>query len=268
MVPAHVPAALVTGAGGGIGAAIARKLAGDGYAVAVTDLDQPGAQAVVAQIEAAGGVARAYRLDVSDRDEVEAVVASVGHDLGAPEVLVNNAGYANQTAFLEQSQHEWHGEFAVIVDGLIHCSRAAYPAMAQRQRGSIVNIGSVNGLAFYSHPTYSAAKAALFSLTQSTAGLFGRHGIRVNAIAPGTVRTPIWDEKVSADPSIFGGLEPYLPLGRVGLPEHIADAVAFLASDAASHITGAILPVDGGLGVGILPMATLINGPQPDGDDT
>jgi meso-butanediol dehydrogenase/(S,S)-butanediol dehydrogenase/diacetyl reductase len=259
--------ALITGAAGGIGAAIARKLASDGYAVAVTDLDQPGAHSIVEQIQANNGTARAYRLDVSNRGEVEAAVAEVSRDLGLIDVLVNNAGFANQTAFLQQDPDEWHSEFAVIVDGLIHCSRAVQAGMAQRGHGCIVNIGSVNGLAFYSHPTYSAAKAALFSLTQSMAGLFGRQGIRVNAIAPGTIRTPIWDEKVSADPTIFGGLEPYLPLGHVGLPEHIADAVAFLVSDAASHITGTILPVDGGLGIGILPMATLINGPQPDADD-
>lgn len=254
-------AAVVTGAAGGIGSAIAAKLAAGGRAVAVLDIDLDGAERVADRVRATGARAAAYRLDVGDPAAAAAAVAAAESDLGPVDTLVNNAGYACQTAFLEQTPEEWHGEFAVIVDGLIHCSRAVYPLMARHGGGSIVNIGSVNGLAFYSHPTYSAAKAALFSLTQSMAGLFGPAGVRVNAVAPGTIRTPIWDEKVAEDPQIFASLEPYLPLGHVGTPDDIADAVAYLASGAARHVTGVVLPVDGGLGVGILPMVHAINKP-------
>jgi NAD(P)-dependent dehydrogenase (short-subunit alcohol dehydrogenase family) len=115
-------------------------------------------------------------------------------------------------------------------------------------------------MAFYSHPTYSAAKAAVFSLTQTMAALLGADGIRVNAVAPGTIRTAAWDHRLAEDPEVFEELARYVPLGRVGTPEHVADAVAFLASPAASHITGVILPVDGGLTTGILPMALNISG--------
>jgi meso-butanediol dehydrogenase / (S,S)-butanediol dehydrogenase / diacetyl reductase len=254
--------ALVTGGAGGIGAAIVAKLAAEGRAVAVTDVDIEGATHVAERVRSGGALAAAYKLDVSDPASVAESITAAESDLGPIDTLVNNAGYANQTAFLEQAPEEWRGEFAVIVDGLIHCSRAVYPLMARRGGGSIVNIGSVNGLGFYSHPTYSAAKAALFALTQSMAGLFGPAGVRVNAVAPGTIRTPIWDEKVAENPRIFDSLEPYLPLGHVGTPDHIADVVAFLVSDAARHVTGVVLPVDGGLSVGILPMAQVINKPS------
>lgn len=251
---------VVTGAGGGIGAAIARVLSRDGLAVAVVDIDEESGARVARDIGANGGLARAWRMDVTDRGEVEQVVAEVEDGLGPVEVLVNNAGYAEQAAFLEMSQEQWQREFEVIVSGAIHCSRAVLRGMRERNSGAIVNIGSVNGLAFYSHPTYSAAKAALFSLTQSMAALCGANNIRINAVAPGTVATPIWDAKREENQAIFETLEAYIPLGRVARPEHVAETVGFLAGSASAHITGTILPVDGGLSTGILPMAYHING--------
>jgi NAD(P)-dependent dehydrogenase (short-subunit alcohol dehydrogenase family) len=253
--------ALITGAAGGIGAAIARRLAAE-TAVVLADLNGDGAQAVAAQINAAGGSAHAYTLDVTDADAVNSMVAYIAERLAPVDILVNNAGYADQTPFLDLTPAQWHDEFAVIIDGTINCTRAVLPSMAERKRGAVINIGSVNGMAFYSHPTYSAAKAALFSLTQSMAALFGTDNVRINAIAPGTIRTPAWDTLLAKEPTILDELTPYIPLRRVGAPEHIAEAVAFLASDAASHITGVVLPVDGGLTTGILPMAQKINGPR------
>lgn len=251
---------VVTGAAGGIGASIAQRLADDGATVIVADLDYPGAQTVARTIADSGGDAHPWLLDVCDRAQVEAAVTRIGERFAPVDILVNNAGFANQVPLLDIAEAEWEKEFAVIVNGLLHCSRAVLPAMMARGSGVIINIGSVNGMAFYSHPTYSAAKAAAFSLTQSMAALYGGRGVRVNAIAPGTIRTPIWDFKVEADPAILDHLTPYIPLGRVGTPKHIADAVAFLASADAAHITGVILPVDGGLTTGILPMAHEISG--------
>lgn len=252
--------ALITGAAGAIGSAIARRLANAGMTVAVTDLNRAGAQTVADGITATGGSARGYLLDVTDSEAVSATVAQIAEQLGPVDVLVNNAGYADGTPFLDLKPAQWHGEFAVIVDGTINCTRAVLPGMAERKRGAVINIGSVNGMAFYGHPTYSAAKAAVFSLTQSMAALLGADNIRINAIAPGTIRNPAWDARSVEEPALFEELARYIPLGRVGNPEHVADAVAFLASDAASHITGVILPVDGGLTTGVLPMAIQISG--------
>jgi NAD(P)-dependent dehydrogenase (short-subunit alcohol dehydrogenase family) len=252
--------ALVTGAAGAIGSAISRRLAADGMTVVVADINGDGAQAVAAEISAAGGVAHGWTLDVSDADAVAVAVAQIAAELGPVDVLVNNAGYADPTPVLKMTPAQWHGEFGVIIDGTLNCTRAVVPAMTERGDGAVINIGSVNGMAFYSHPTYSAAKAAVFSLTQTMAALLGADGIRVNAVAPGTIRTAAWDRRLADDPEVFEELARYVPLGRVGTPEHVADAVAFLASPAASHITGVILPVDGGLTTGILPMALNISG--------
>ena len=128
------------------------------------------------------------------------------------------------------------------------------------RHGVVINIGSVNGMLCYSHPTYSGAKAAVFSLTQNMAALLGPDNIRVNAIAPGTIRNPAWGARSTKEPTLLADLARYIPLGRIGTPEHVADAVAFLASDAASHITCVILHVDGGLTTGVLPMAIQISG--------
>lgn len=252
--------ALVTGGAGGIGAAVARALITQGMRVAVGDIDGDRATAVAQEIDPTGGSARGWAMDVADRATVDRVVAEVSDALGPVDVLINNAGFAEQTGLLDMEPEQWQREFDVIVSGALHCSRAVLPSMMQRKGGAIVNIGSVNGLAFYSHPTYSAAKAALFSLTQSMAALYGEAGVRVNAVAPGTIATPIWDAKLEKDRGIFDALMPYIPLRTIGRPDHVADAVCYLASDRAGHITGVILPVDGGLATGILPMARQISG--------
>lgn len=260
MSEAQGAVALVTGAAGGIGATVARALTVQGMRVAVGDIDEDRATAVAREIDPTGRSARGWAMDVTDRAAVERVVAAVSDSLGPVHVLVNNAGFADQTGLLDMEPEQWQREFDVIVSGAIHCSRAVLPSMMQDKRGAIINIGSVNGLAFYSHPTYSAAKAALFSLTHSMAALYGANGVRVNAVAPGTIATPIWDVKLEENRKIFDALTPYIPLGTIGRPDHVADAVCFLASDRAAHITGVILPVDGGLATGILPMAHHIHG--------
>ncbi|MCA9861227.1 MAG: SDR family oxidoreductase, partial [Thermomicrobiales bacterium] len=130
------------------------------------------------------------------------------------------------------------------------CSRLVIPGMAERQSGVILNIGSVNGLLAIGESAYSAAKAGMVNLTQNMAIHYGDDGIRVNLIAPGTIRTPIWDERLKAEPGAFEQLAPWYPLGRIGTPDDIAKAALFLCSDDASWITGVALPVDGGLTAG------------------
>jgi NAD(P)-dependent dehydrogenase (short-subunit alcohol dehydrogenase family) len=148
---------------------------------------------------------------------------------------------------LEIDEATWDRDVAVVLKSVFLCSQAVLPSMIERKRGVIVNISSVNALTALGNEAYSAAKAGMINLTQGIAVRYGAHGIRCNAIAPGTVRTPIWQERIDRDPVVFQRLVKWYPLGRVGEPEDIANATMFLASDEASWITGAVLPVDGGL---------------------
>ncbi|MFD7714279.1 SDR family NAD(P)-dependent oxidoreductase [Streptomyces sp. NPDC059814] len=236
---------LITGAGQGIGAATARRLADEGARVLVTDLDPDRAARVAAQIVAAGGVAEALGCDVTDRAAVEAAVAHAVAVFGALDVLVNNA-YActPDTALFEDEPDEvWERDLDVTLSGAYRCARAALPHLAASGRGAIVSIGSVNGVQDFGNHAYSAAKAGLGSLTRTLAGHAGPRGVRVNLVTPGTIRTDAWAGR-EAELSRISGL---YPLGRVGEPEDIAAAVAFLASRDAAWVTGTTLCVDGGL---------------------
>lgn len=236
---------LITGAGQGIGAATARRLAAEGARVLVTDLDPDRAARVAAQIVAAGGVAEALGCDVTDRAAVEAAVAHAVAVFGALDVLVNNA-YActPDTALFEDEPDEvWERDLDVTLSGAYRCARAALPHLAASGRGAIVSIGSVNGVQDFGNHAYSAAKAGLGSLTRTLAGHAGPRGVRVNLVTPGTIRTDAWAGR-EAELSRISGL---YPLGRVGEPEDIAAAVAFLASRDAAWVTGTTLCVDGGL---------------------
>lgn len=182
-------------------------------------------------------------------------VARLVGDAGLVDVLVNNAGGGMADDVLEIGEDEWDTDLAVNLKSAFLCSKAVLPGMIERGSGVIVNIASVNGLAFFANEPYSAAKAGMISLTRSLAARYGRHGIRAVAIAPGTIRTPLWQERVDKEPAIFERLVRWYPLRRVGEPEDVANAAAFLASDDASWITGEVLRVDGGLLAGNAQMA-------------
>jgi meso-butanediol dehydrogenase/(S,S)-butanediol dehydrogenase/diacetyl reductase len=229
---------LVTGGGSGIGRAICRRFASDGASVLVADVDGARAEEVA---ELIGGAA--VQADVTAAADVERMVATVDR----VDVLVNNAGGGMADDVLEIDEAEWDQDVALNLKSAFLCSKAVLPGMIANGGGVIVNIASVNGLAFFANEPYSAAKAGLISLTQSMATRYGRHGIRVVAIAPGTIRTPIWQERVDKEPEIFERLVRWYPLRRVGEPEDVAAAAAFLASSDAAWITGEVLRVDGGL---------------------
>ncbi|WP_326736674.1 SDR family NAD(P)-dependent oxidoreductase [Streptomyces sp. NBC_01022] len=236
---------LLTGAGQGIGAATAGRLAAEGARVLVTDLDGERAAHAAAEIRESGGEADALACDVADRAAVEAAVAHAVSVFGGLDVLVNNA-YActPDAALFEDEQDEtWQRDLDVTLGGAYRCSRAALPHLAASGRGAIVSIGSVNGVQDFGNHAYSAAKAGLASLTRTLAGHAGPRGVRVNLVAPGTIRTDAWAGR-DAELSRVSGL---YPLGRVGEPEDIAAAVAFLASRDAAWVTGTTLCVDGGL---------------------
>jgi meso-butanediol dehydrogenase/(S,S)-butanediol dehydrogenase/diacetyl reductase len=239
-------AAIVTGGGSGIGRAICRRFAADGASVVVADLAGGRAEEVAAEI---GG--RAVQADVTVAADVARMVAEAGR----VDVLVNNAGGGMSDDVLEIDEADWDEDVALNLKSAFLCSKAVLPGMIERGAGVIVSIASVNGLAFFANEPYSAAKAGVINLTRSMAVRYGHHGIRAVAIAPGTIRTPIWQERVEKVPEIFERLVRWYPLARVGEPEDVAAAAAFLASDDASWITGEVLRVDGGLLAGNAQMA-------------
>jgi NAD(P)-dependent dehydrogenase (short-subunit alcohol dehydrogenase family) len=239
-------AALVTGGGSGIGRAICRRFAAEGASVVVADIVGERADEVAEEI---GGVS--VQADVTLAEDIARMVDGAG----ALDVLVNNAGGGFADDLLEIDEEMWDLDVAVNLKSAFLCSKAVLPRMIERGGGVIVNIASVNGIAFFANEPYSAAKAGLINLTRSMATRYGRHGIRAVAIAPGTIRSPIWQERVEKEPAIFERLVRWYPLRRVGEPEDVAAAAAFLASDDASWITGEVLRVDGGLLAGNEQMA-------------
>ncbi|MGY1428029.1 SDR family NAD(P)-dependent oxidoreductase [Streptomyces sp. WAC06273] len=237
--------ALVTGAARGIGAATARRLAAEGARVLLTDIDLPAARRTAAELAEQGLDVHAFACDVADRASVEAAVAHAVDTFGGLDVLVNNA-YAcapDAPLFEEEADEVWARDLDVTLTGAYRCCRAALPHLAAGGRGAIVSVGSVNGVQDFGNHAYSAAKAGLASLTRTLAGHAAPRGVRVNLVTPGTVRTTAWEGR---DEDLAAVRELY-PLGRVGEPDDIAAAVAFLASRDASWITGTTLVVDGGL---------------------
>ena len=237
--------ALVTGASRGIGRAIATELARRGWAVAIGyRVRRDKAEELAQQLTEAGCRAMICQADVSRREEVEAMVRRVEENFGPVSLLVNNAGIAGQSLFQELTEERWHEFFSVIVDGAFYASRAVLPHMLHEHTGCIVNISSIWGQRGAScEVAYSATKAALIGLTRSLAAELAPSHIRVNCVAPGVIRTDMLDELPE---ELLPQLAEQTPLGRLGTPEDIAAAVAFLADPAAGFITGQVLTCDGG----------------------
>ena len=175
--------------------------------------------------------------------------------LGPIDILINNAGASSHPSLERTTPEGFAQDVHINVNGAYNCAYAVLPGMKARRAGIIVNIGSVNGLGAYGDAAYSVGKAGLISLTKSLALEFGRYNLRVNIVCPATVRTPIWDERASRNPNVLEQLARWYPLGRIVEPIEVIHAVAFLASDAASGITGVVLPVDCGLTAGNIVMA-------------
>jgi meso-butanediol dehydrogenase/(S,S)-butanediol dehydrogenase/diacetyl reductase len=246
---------IVTGGGSGIGRAMAKRFAAEGALVVVADVVGTRAEAVVTEIHSDGGTAIARQADVTVAADVGAMAEAAAEAFGSVDVLVNNAGFGDADGLLEIDEATWDREVAINLKGAFLCSKTVLPGMIERRSGVIVNVASVNGLAFFANEAYSAAKAGMINLTRSIAVRYGAVGIRANAIAPGTIRTPLWQERVDKRPAIFEELVKWYPLGRVGEPEDVANAAVFLASDDAAWITGVVLRVDGGLLAGNARMA-------------
>lgn len=245
--PLEERVALVTGGARGIGRAIALRLAEDGAKVGIVDLSDSGAE-TAREIEGATGRATTFvKADVSKEAEAKAAVAAVEGALGPVDILVNNAGITRDGLLLVMDEADWDAVLAVNLKGAFLMSKAVLRGMIKRRRGSIVSISSVVGRRGNAgQVNYSAAKAGLIGLTKSLAREVASRNVRVNAVAPGYIET---DMTAALDESARNAIMSQVPLGKIGTPEAVADAVAFLAGDSASFITGVVLPVDGGLGI-------------------
>jgi NAD(P)-dependent dehydrogenase (short-subunit alcohol dehydrogenase family) len=243
--------AVVTGGASGMGLAISQRLAQDGASIGVFDVNSAGADQLVKQLQAEGTSAIAVEVDVSDRSQVDQAVGAVHDALGPVHILVNSAGIAPFEAFEAITEESWDRVIAVNLKGVFNCTQAVIRDMVDAGWGRIVHIsssGAQSGSPMQTH--YVASKAALFGFTKALALAYGRSGITVNCVPPGTIDTPMLRGAVEG--GLMGqrgsveDIGPALPVGRVGKPEDIAAACAFLVSEEASYVTGQILGVNGG----------------------
>jgi 3-oxoacyl-[acyl-carrier protein] reductase len=239
--------ALVTGAASGMGRATARVFAAEGANVAVTDYNLEGAQAVTNEIAASGGNAKAWRLDVADREQIVSVVNDVAAQFSSLDIVINNAGISVRVAIDDDGYEEaWAKAIAVMLTAHPRIIRAALPHLRKSKSPRIVNISSTEALgATALHSPYSAAKAGVTGLTRSLAVELGREGITVNCICPGPIRTAITDRISEEHKTIYA--KRRTALGRYGDAEEVAHMTLSLCLPAASFLTGAVIPVDGGL---------------------
>ena len=245
---------LITGAAGGIGQALAQHFGSLGAKIAVLDRD-PSVNDFVGELDRVGVTAAAAIADIGSDSEIRLAFEALREQLGPIAILINNAGAVSANTLQSSNSENWQTDISVNLNGAYSCSRCALEDMVVQKAGAIIHISSVNGLLALGDPAYSAAKAGMISHARALAMEYGRYGIRANVICPGTVRTPIWKDRVAEDPNVIDNLLKWYPLRRIADPIDIAKAAAFLASDDAAAITGAVLPVDCGLTAGNIVMA-------------
>jgi 2-hydroxycyclohexanecarboxyl-CoA dehydrogenase len=242
---------IVTGGGGGIGGATCRRFAEEGAKVAVFDMNLDAAQKVATDIEAAGGVAKAFKCDITDRSAVDAALASAESVLGPIDVLVNNAGWDVFKPFTKTVPAEWEKLIAINLTGALHMLHAVLPGMAERKAGRIVNIASDAARGGSSgEAVYSACKGGLVALSKTLAREHARQNITVNVVCPGPTDTALLAgvAEGARDPAkLLEAFRSAIPLGRLGQPDDLASAIAFFGSDDAGFITGQVVSVSGGL---------------------
>ncbi|WP_222184987.1 SDR family oxidoreductase [Geminicoccus harenae] len=241
----------ITGAGGGIGRRLVARFVEAGAAVIAFDRTPE----MLADLP---GIAFSAAFQMGDRAGAEAAIAAASAAVGPIKVLVNNAGGARAETLTDMTHEKWDEEVALNLTGTFQVTTPVLAAMRETGGGSIVTIGTVNALMHFGNPGYAAAKAGLVAYTKAIATEQGRFGIRANIVCPGSTRTPAWNRRIEKDPTIVERLGRHYPIGRMVEPDEVASAVLFLASDLASGISGAVLPVDGGLMAGMKAMTEVI----------
>ena len=243
--------AVVTGGGGGIGGATCKRLAAEGAAVAVFDLNGAAAEKVAAEINAAGGKAQAFSCDIAQLASVQQAVADTERDLGPIDVLVNNAGWDVFKPFTKTEPAQWDKLIAINLTGALHMHHAVLPGMAARKAGRIVNIASdAARVGSSGEAVYAACKGGLVAFSKTIAREHARHGITVNVVCPGPTDTALfadYKEGAGNPEKLMEAFTRSIPLGRIGQPADLAGAIVFFASDDAAFITGQVLSVSGGL---------------------
>ena len=244
---------LITGAGIGIGRATAKAFGKAGYRVVATDILEKEGAAVAAEIAADGGQAEFFKLDVRSSADADALVAAIEKKHGGLDVIVANAGIAHKVPLDRLTDEKWDQTFEIDLKGIFRVVRPALAGMKARKRGAIVAVSSIMGVAYGwdEHVHYSSAKAGVVGLVRGLAVELARHGVRVNGVAPGYIRTAqLLSEEHSLGPEGAEKAGAFIPMGRIGEPEEIADVILFLASQSARYMTGQVVVVDGGLLVG------------------
>ena len=241
--------AIVTGAGTGLGRGIAQELAEAGADVAVLEINAESAETAAQELAQLGVRSRAYPTDVARREQVDAAFEAVVRDFGRLDVVVNNAGISRVGPHTQDvTDEDWHDSIAVMQTGVFYCMRAAGRIMVPQKSGCVINISSIRGFSpNVGRMTYCAPKAAVIMMTKVAAGEWAPHGVRVNAIAPGVLRTPMWDADVARgaiDEDFYLGV---VPMHRLGTPSEVGKLVVYLASDDAAYVTGSVLTIDGAL---------------------
>jgi NAD(P)-dependent dehydrogenase (short-subunit alcohol dehydrogenase family) len=243
---------VVTGAGGGLGSTLVALFADRG--AHVTGCDQS------AEALASPALAKRHVFDLTDRNATTGIAQKLIAEDGVPDILVNNAGWTRAETLAALNADVIARELDLNLAGVMAFADPIARAMAARGFGSIVFVSSVNALLHFGNPAYAAAKAGINAYARAVAVEYGRKGVRANVVCPGSIRTPAWEHRLTKDPGIMGKLQALYPLGRIVNTGEVAEAVAFLASDRASGITGAVLPVDAGLTAGCLPFIDSILG--------
>lgn len=242
---------VITGGGGGIGSATAKRFGEEGARVAVFDIDGAAAAAAAADILAAGGTAQAFTCDITDRDGIARAVGVVEAAFGPVEILINNAGWDVFRPFLKTIPAEWERLIAINLIGALNMHHAVLPGMVERRFGRVVNIASDAGRVGSSgEAVYAACKAGLLGFSKTLAREHARHGITVNVVCPGPTDTALFDEyrKGAGDPvKLEEAFRRAIPMGRIGQPADLPGAICFFASDDAGYVTGQVLSVSGGL---------------------
>jgi 3-oxoacyl-[acyl-carrier protein] reductase len=249
-MPSQSRIAIVTGSARGIGAAIARRLSDDGFAVAIFDLDEAACKVVADEITASGGDALPVGMDVTDEESVEQAVSHVAEVLGPPTVLINNAGITRDNMLFKMSADDWDSVMNVHLRGSFLMARATQKYMTESKWGRIVNLSSTSALGNRGQANYSAAKAGLQGFTKTLAIELGKFGVTVNAIAPGFIETDMTASTATRMGVTFddfkAGAARAIPVARVGQPEDIAATVSFFVRDEASFVSGQVIYVAGG----------------------